>query len=237
MRILAGVVKLLLALLVLALGMLACACAGALTPAAFSKLSVRWNALAAACLDVRVRVVGAAPAEGALLLVNHISWLDPVVFGARWPVIFLANSEIAGWPVLGWVIRTSGVLFIERGRGAQQALLEIGAALRARRRVVLFPEGRTGDGRTVARFQPRLLQAALDAGAPLQPVALRYRDAAGARVTRHSFADATFLRSLWACMCGPAIIAEVRVFEPLPHTEERRELARRAEELVRAAVE
>ncbi|MGR3983783.1 MAG: hypothetical protein OD817_00785, partial [Gammaproteobacteria bacterium] len=61
--------------------------------------------------------------------------------------------------------------------------------------------------------------------------------AAGARVTRHSFADATFLRSLWACMCGPAIIAEIRVFEPLPHTEERRELARRAEELVRAAVE
>ncbi|MGR3914233.1 MAG: 1-acyl-sn-glycerol-3-phosphate acyltransferase [Gammaproteobacteria bacterium] len=236
MHTLTAIVKLLLALLVLALGMLACACAGLLTPAAFSKLAVRWNALAAACLGVRVRVFGAPPAEGALLLANHISWLDPLVFGAQWPVIFLANSETARWPVLGWIIRTSGALFIERGRGAQRAVLEIGAALRARRRVVIFPEGRTGDGRTVARFQPRLLQAAVDTGAPLQPVALRYRDAAGARVTRHSFAGVTFLRSLWACMRGPGIIAEIRVFAPLPHTE-RREMARRAEELVRAAVE
>ena len=240
MRIAAGAAKIFFALLVVAFGMLVCAGKGAMTRAAFSRVKLRWNALIAASLGVRVHVSGESPAEGALLLANHISWLDPIVVGARWRATFLATSEIAAWPALGWLIRKSGVLFIARGRGAQQAGVEIGAALRARRRVVIFPEGRTGDGRSVARFKPRLLQAALDAGAPLQPVALRYRDAAGEVVTRHSFADATLLQSVWACVCGPAITAEIRVFPPLSRDEdgeERRHLALRAEEMVRAAVE
>ena len=231
-----AILKLLCATLLLLFGMLACAFSGAMGAENFSKLAVRWNAWVAFCLRVHVRAAGDAPAQNALILSNHISWLDTVVIGAHWRVTFLAESGIAKWPALGYLVRKSGVLFIERGRGAQKALADLSAALGAGRRVVLFPEGRTGDGIGVRRFHPRLLQAAEDAGAPLQPLALRYRDSAGARVTRHSFAGRTFLRSLWNCVYGPAITAEIRVFPPLPRGE-RGELARRAEELVRAEVE
>lgn len=238
-------------LCVVAFGLLACMFTGALSKSAFAKLRLRWNAAMLAAMRVRVGVDGVSshgvsshsetghgttPAPGALLLANHISWLDPIVLGAKWNLTFLANSGIAKWPLLGWLFRRSGVLFIERGRGAKRALVEISAALRAGRSVAIFPEGRTSEGRSVARFHPRLLQAAIDAGAPIQPLALRYVDAAGARVSRHTYAGRTFLGSLWAALSGRGFAARLTVFPPLPPGS-RQELARRAEEMVRAAVE
>lgn len=235
---LAGVVRLLLVMLVIVAGAVACGVAGVLGRGVFGKLTMRWHAVALHFLGVRTRYRGASMAAGALLLSNHISWLDTLVFGARWPVTFLGNSEIARWPVLGWVIRKSGTLFIERGKGAKKAIAEIGGALKRGRNVVLFPEGKTTDGRSVIRFQPRLAQAAIDAEAPLQPAAVRYFDGAGGRVVRHSFAgEVTLLQSAWRTVSGPRIIAEITLFAPLAPGDERQVLAARAEQLVRNLVE
>lgn len=235
---LVGVWRLLLAALAVAFGVLACGFSGVLGRARFAKLAMRWHHLTARALGVHSRCRGAALADGVLLLSNHISWSDILVLGARWPVTFLGNSEIARWPVLGWVISRAGTLFIERGKGADKAVREIGAALGQRSTIVLFPEGTTTDGRSVIRFQPRLIQAAIDAGAPVQPVALRYFDHAGARVVRHSFAgNIALMHSVWKTVSGPAIIAEITLFEPLPPEAGRQELANRAESLVRELVE
>ena len=240
-RVLTAVVRLSLVVLVIIAGALVCGFAGVLGRAAFQRTARCWHALNLRFLGVRTRYRGADLAAGALLLSNHISWTDILVFGARWPVVFLGNSEIARWPVLGWIIQRAGTLFIERGKGAKQAIADISGALKGGRNVVLFPEGKTTDGRSILRFQPRLVQAALDAGAPVQPVAVRYLDATGARVVRHSFAgDATLLGSAWNTVSGPAIIAELTLFEPLePHTHDhdRQALTGRAEQAVRNRVE
>ncbi len=238
MGIVVGALRLPLVLLVVLLGAVICGFSGVLSRRRFSRLAMGWHAAIVALLGVQNRYRGAALAEGALVLSNHISWLDILLFGARWPVVFLGNREIARWPVLGWVIARAGTLFIERGKGAQKALTDIGAALKRRHTVVLFPEGRTTDGRAVLRFQPRLIQAAIDAGAPVQPAAVRYFDAAGNRVARHSFAgSATLPRSVWKTVSGPPIIAEITLFAPLPPGDERHALARRAEDAVRSVLE
>ncbi|MDD9858315.1 MAG: lysophospholipid acyltransferase family protein [Gammaproteobacteria bacterium] len=232
-----GVIRLLLILLAVAFGLAVCALAGVLGRAWLARMAVRWNRVIVKLLGVRSRYRGAALADGALLLSNHISWLDTLLFGARWPVVFLAKSEIAHWPVLGWLARCAGTLFIKRGQGAPKAARDIGRVLQQARSVVLFPEGRTTDGRGVIRFQPRLIQAAIDTGAPVQAAAVRYFDRAGQPVTRHSFAINTLLRGVWNTVSGPAIIAEITLFEPLAPVDDRQTLAHRAEQSVRARVE
>lgn len=255
-RAIVGAFRLLLILLALLFGLAVCAAAGRDGAGAFAgdsgrarfnRVAMRWNRVMVKLLGVRCRyrgagiaTVDAAPApahgRGALLVSNHISWLDTLVFGARWPVLFLAKSEVAAWPALGWLARRAGTLFIARGHGAEQATRDIGDALRRGRSVVLFAEGRTTDGRGVKRFQPRLLQAALDAGAPVQAAALRYTDRRGRTVTRHSFAVTTLIRGVWRAVAGPPITAEITLFAPLPPAD-RQTLARQAEQSVRTQIQ
>ena len=238
MRTLIGILRLTLVLLAVVPGVVVCAVAGLMSRDLFGELAMRWHRLMLGALGVRRRYRGAAAVDGALLLSNHISWLDTLVFGARWRVVFLAARDVASWPVLGWVVATAGTLFIERGTGAAQAIDDIGAALRRGRNVVLFPEGKTTDGRSVIRFQPRLMQAAIDAGTPVQPAAVRYFDADGNRVAHHSFAgDTTLVQSVWRTVSGAAIIAEITLFPPLPPFDERQALASRAEQTVKTLVE
>lgn len=236
----AGVVRLSLILLALAFGLGVCALhgVGIIGDARFDRIARSWCRAVIKLLGARCqyRGVDLASNRGALLVSNHISWLDTLLFRARWRVVFLAKSEIANWPAIGWLAKRAGTLFIEVGRGSEQATRDIAEALRRGHHVVLFAEGRTTDGRGVKRFQPRLLQAAIDAGAPVQPAALRYTDHRGATVTRHSFAVASLIRGIWRMVAGPSVTAEVTLFPPVaPATRDK--MAREAEQQVRARVE
>jgi 1-acyl-sn-glycerol-3-phosphate acyltransferase len=171
------------------------------------------------------------------VLGNHISWLDISLVGGRWNVTFLGKSEIASWPVLGWIVRRAGTLFIERGRGAARAVLDIEAELKGGRSVVLFAEGTTTDGFSVRRFHSRLLQAALETASPVQPMAIRYFDAMGERTRIPSYAgEVTLLQSVWRTVSEPGVVAELTLFDPIPPEEERHLLARHAEGVVRSRV-
>ena len=195
--------------------------------ALFIRLAMLWPAIVLRIIGIRVRAQPyndkckrehepAPSTRGVLLLANHISWTDTLVIGASWQVIFLGNSEVARLPILGWVFARAGTLFIRRGQGASQARIDITRALQRGKNVVLFPEGRTAEGAQLRKFHPRLLQAAIDADAAVQPIALRYIDANGARVTRHSLAgNATMSQSVWATLCGDKIIADALLLPPL----------------------
>jgi 1-acyl-sn-glycerol-3-phosphate acyltransferase len=116
-----------------------------LPASAMPGLSRSWHFLVAGAVGVKRHYSGSRLRPGALLVSNHISWLDISVVGSRFPVVFLAKSEIAGWPILGWLVETAGTLFIDRGRGSQQALKELTDSLRGDQSVLIFPEGKTTD--------------------------------------------------------------------------------------------
>jgi 1-acyl-sn-glycerol-3-phosphate acyltransferase len=133
-----------------------------------------------ACRDLGVHVIAhgqAVTQSGVLYVCNHISWLDIPVLGSQLHgVRFLAKDDIRRWPLIGWLATRAGSLFIMRGNGQQNAASDITAALRAGESVLLFPEGTTTDGLSLRRFHPRLMRAAQEANAIIQPIALRYLD-------------------------------------------------------------
>ena len=137
----------------------------------------RWFlARLAAALPFRVRISGELPAQPMLWVANHISWCDIPLLGMLAPLAFLAKAEVRDWPLLGWLARIVGTLFIRRGAGeAVQINQDLTRHLVQGHHLLIFPEGTSTDGSGVRTFHPRLFAAAVDAGRAVQPVAIRYR--------------------------------------------------------------
>jgi len=122
------------------------------------------------------------PRRHALLLANHLSWLDILALAAASRTAFVGHIGLAGNPGLKWMCEQNGTLFITRDR--RHTVAEQVAQIRGglgKRRLTIFPEGTTGDGRELLPFKSALLSAVgdLPAGIPVQPVALVYDDAQG----------------------------------------------------------
>jgi len=181
-------------------------------------------------LEVPLHVRGTPPAGGpALVVANHVSWLDMYVLNAVAGARFVAKSEVRGWPFFGTIATRFDTFFIVRGsyRDAGRMRIAVARALGLGERVAVFPEGTTTDGTTVGRFFPALFQAAIDARAPVQPVALRYRDTHGRPSAAPVFVgDTTVLASVRQVLREPALAAEAILGPSLdPAGRTRRELA------------
>ncbi|GAB2920663.1 lysophospholipid acyltransferase family protein [Streptomyces heilongjiangensis] len=172
----------------------------------------RWIVRAA---GVRVRITGAAPPAGGLLLVaNHISWLDIPLLAAVRPARMLAKSDIRHWPIAGTLAERGGSLFIERDRirALPATVARVADALRAGTAVAVFPEGSTWCGRAQGRFRRAVFQAALDAGVPVQPVRVRYRCEGGGASTAPAYVgDDALLTSVWRVVSTRGVVAELDV--------------------------
>ena len=187
----------------------------------------RWCRALVRAAGVRVRITGAAPPGGGVLLVaNHISWLDIPLLAAVRPARMLAKTEIRRWPVAGPLAAR------DRLRALPQTVARITATLRAGAAVGVFPEGSTWCGRAQGEFRRAVFQAALDAGVPVQPVRLRYRLADGSPGTAAAFVgDDPLLASLWRVASARHLVAEVDVRPLIPPGAypDRRSLARAAQ--------
>lgn len=130
---------------------------------------------ASRCLGFRVSTRGTFSDGPVLFVCNHVSWSDIPVLGGMVPLRFLSKAEVGGWPVIGWLARQAGTLFIQRGSGkAGQARHEIATTLGQGQSVLVFPEGTTTAGVKVLPFHSRLLHAAADAGVDIQPLSIGY---------------------------------------------------------------
>ncbi|HEU5296309.1 MAG TPA: lysophospholipid acyltransferase family protein [Burkholderiaceae bacterium] len=172
-----------------------------------------WSRGLLRAIGVRLIADGTLRAGANLLVANHISWLDIAALHAVCPrARFVSKADVRRWPVLGWLIGAVGTLFIERERkrDALRVVHQVAAALQAGEAVAVFPEGTTGDGRTLLPFHANLLQAAIAAEAPVQPVALRYSEPGLDWSPAVSWLGATTLvHSVWAIACARGV--EVRV--------------------------
>ena len=133
----------------------------------------RW---ACQSLGLKIRVHGVIPETNALTVSNHIGWTDIPILGSLTPVLFLSKAEVGAWPIIGWLAQQAGTLFIKRGGGRARLVRQtIAEQLRDGKSVLVFPEGTTGEGRTVLPFHGLLLGAAAESRAPIQPVTISYR--------------------------------------------------------------
>jgi 1-acyl-sn-glycerol-3-phosphate acyltransferase len=171
---------------------------------------------------VKLRVVGdprLAIRPGTLITANHVSWLDIPAVLAIEPARVVAKTDVREWPVIGLMAARAGTIFIDRRRIKRLPVTvsEIAANLHNGQSVLVFPEGSTWCGRTQGRFYPAAFQSAIDADAPVRPVALRYRLADGTATTAAAFVgDDTLLASVLRVTAVRGLVAEIEA-GPVAH--------------------
>lgn len=178
-----------------------------------------WSLQLLALLGVRLELRGQPPRCGPMLLVaNHISWLDiPVMHAARY-CRFVSKADVRRWPLIGTLATGGGTIYIEREsrRDALRVVHHMADSLKRGEVVAVFPEGTTSDGLALLPFHANLIQAAVSAGAPVQPVGLSFVDAGTGSLTRSPcyVGDDTFVASVWRTLTGPPITARVHFGAP-----------------------
>lgn len=205
-------------------------------PAQGDRLIMAWSRRLLKVLGVQAKI-DAVPSlpDGALLVCNHVSWVDVYLIHAARRVHFVSKSEVRAWPVAGWLAHKTGTLFLERGRRADTARVnaEMRALMQAGAWVAVFPEGTTSDGRALRRFLPSLLQPAVELDCAIVPAALRYRTLAGEYSAAPAYIDAMSLwQSFRQIVSEPGLVAELHFGEPILPDRHRRELAAQAEQSV-----
>ena len=161
-----------------------------------------WAGALLAKLAIKLIVNGRPPKTGPVLLVsNHISWLDILVIHAAGHCRFVSKADIKHWPVLGALTTAGGTLYIEREsrRDAMRVVHHMSEALTDGDIVAVFPEGTTGNGVDLLPFHANLLQAAIAVDAPVQPIALSFKDTATGQISQAAsfVGDETLIGSLW----------------------------------------
>lgn len=166
-------------------------------------------------LGIHYHVEGQPPPRG-IVVANHLSYLDILIFSSTMPCFFVAKSEIENWPYFGRAARNGGSLFIDRNSlaSANKVAAEIAERLALAAPVLFFPEGTSTDGSTVQRFHSWLFDPAVRAGAPVTAAAVRYVLADGSQERDLCwFGDAPFLPHLWKTLGTEGFSAEVKFGE------------------------
>lgn len=142
------------------------------------------------------------PQKG-LVVSNHLSYLDILVFAALAPCAFVSKKEVRRWPVFGLLAAIGGTVFVDRSKPglAAQSVTEMKQTLDAGVRLLLFPEGTSTGGDTVLPFKPALFESAIDTGQPITAARLKYKlDSADASQVICYWGEMTFVPHLLRLM-------------------------------------
>ncbi|MDP4549241.1 MAG: lysophospholipid acyltransferase family protein [Marinobacter sp.] len=167
-------------------------------------------------LGMRIQTRGLVMEGPALRVCNHVSWTDIPILAAGLPLRFLAKREVASWPIIGWIAREIGTIFVRRGAGDSAKVRQtLVSALEGGSSVVVFPEGTTTTGAGVKRFHPHMLGAAIEAKCPVQAITIAYhRD--GQRDWLVPFTgDDDFVAHLCRLLKKPAVRMDVLYHPPV----------------------
>jgi 1-acyl-sn-glycerol-3-phosphate acyltransferase len=189
---------------------------------------------------MRVRGVGTALPGGTMFVANHVSWVDIMALHSQHMMGFIAKSEIRRWPVVGWITSHGETIYLRRGNthSLDDVMAEMAGRLRAGRAVAAFPEGGTRDGRELGPFHARIFAAAVQADAPVQPVALCFGAHCQAQAIVAFAAGESFMRNFLRLLGEPARPVAVCFLEPILHAEHegRRRIAALARERIAQAM-
>lgn len=149
-------------------------------------------------LGVRVATAGTPPPTGALIVSNHLSYLDIPVLDSVMPMVFVARADLRRWPFWGPMASLGGTIYVDRAtrRDVLRVRREMGEAMARGDSVIVFPEATTSGGDTILPFKPALLADAAEANTPVFWLTLSYRtppDGPAARDQVCWWGDANFL--------------------------------------------
>jgi len=160
------------------------------------------------------KLLGSTP---HLIASNHISWLDIHVINAFKPIRFVAKSEVASWPIFGWMATQLGTVFIRRdsARHARLVVAHMADVLKTQS-ICIFPEGTSTIGSTVLPFKPNLFESAIVAQTPVCPIAIQYiSKITGVRSESPAFVgDMGLLESMSRVIEDRSLLAKITILAP-----------------------
>jgi lyso-ornithine lipid O-acyltransferase len=203
-----------------------------------------YHKILARLLGFRISVEGIAPGNGAALIVaNHVSWIDIVALSAAAPVSFIAKKEVSGWPLFGLMARLQRTVFVDRERRQKtdHHRSEMTARLMSGDVLVLFPEGTSHDGLHVLDFKSAFFSAADIEGLRVIPAAIAYTHVLNLPMTRRQrpafawYGDMDLTPHLWEALKSAPVSITIRFLEAktLAAAGDRKALARYSETWVK----
>lgn len=228
--------RLLVLMFHLMMGLLICGVFFPLSKLSTHEVLVRWwSARLLAIFRVELKFIDCSDgtaAQRALIISNHVSWLDIFVMNAQQPCYFVAKSDIRNWPIIGWLSQKAGTIFLERGKQREVRRIYEGLVhqIHDGKRIAFFPEGTTAAQGTVLAFHANLFEAAIEAQVPIEPFSIRYLDASGKLHSAVDFiGEMTIVESMQAILKGGKITAELRQLRTINTINaHRREIAQEA---------
>lgn len=191
-------------------------------------------------LKLRVMHAEHLPKSGGYLIAaNHISWIDIASIQSFLPCRFVAKSEVAGWPIFGWMARQTGTLFIRRDNKRHgKAIAKQLEHLLPTEPICIFPEGTSTSGDRVLSFKTNLFESAAQTQVQTFPMAIRYRNEHQEYSDATAFiGEMTLIDSIAKMLRAKAITVEL-IFAPSPAIDlDRKDLAQYCETQVRSMIE
>jgi 1-acyl-sn-glycerol-3-phosphate acyltransferase len=176
-------------------------------------------------LGIEVSLSGHVPESGALVVSNHLGAFDPVILASQFPLAFAAKAELGRAPIVGWICRTVGIIFVERDRIMQAGSFadDVRARIDAGIRVLVFPEGTTSNGHSIRPFKTGSFEAvAEEAGYLVLPVCINVLEIDGEPATvtsaeRLTWSDPSLSYGShgWSVLGLRRVRVEVAVGEPI----------------------
>ena len=222
-------------------------------PRAARTFPKNYHRFMAKLFGIRITTIGELPkGEGVLIVGNHTSWLDIIVFSSLGEVSFVAKSEVATWPLFSTLARLQRTVFVERQRRQATGVArdQIRDRLLAGDTLILFPEGNSNDGNRTLPFKSALMgavEARVDDGkggsraVKVQPVSTAYVGLHGMPMGRENrplfawYGDMELVPHLWeAVLTGPIdVVVEFHAPMDVDQAGGRKALAAKTEAIVR----
>ena len=141
---------------------------------------------------IKIRVHGKISSHRPLLVIsNHISIFEIATFPVAFGGSFIAKKEMESWPLVGWVARKFGVVFIDRRPShAVDALQQVQQTVATvSYPIFLFPEGTTTNGAYVKPFKSTLFNFVENSDVVVQPLVMNYRFRDGSPISDADMAE------------------------------------------------
>jgi len=157
--------------------------------------------------------------RGLLIISNHTTYIDGIVLGSLFPLVYVSKKEVKNWPLFGQMAYLGGTIFIDRTRKDKisEFIQDISRILNKKINVLLFPEGTSTNGEEVLSFQSAFFAAPFISGSAILPISILYTRIDNESLSDsnedkvHWYGNTAFLKHLWGFAGLKEIVVIVKV--------------------------
>ncbi|MFH1656015.1 MAG: lysophospholipid acyltransferase family protein [Candidatus Omnitrophota bacterium] len=191
-------------------------------------------------LGIKVIIEGKEHASGRknfLIISNHLTYIDGIVMGSLFPVLFVSKKEVKSWPLFGVMVSLAATIFIDRERRNETPVYveKISNILKNKINVMIFPEGTSTDGTRLLSFQTAFFSSPIISKTPVLPIAIRYLQIDNQKISEANkdmvywYGKMPFFTHLWEVLKLRKIVVKVKINPAIDSTKFKKDGSRRKE--------